>query len=99
MAGRVFGMQATEVTPLARAAARAGRDRLVLFVARLAKMNVNVDQARANDHSPGIDDDLGLFITPAQRQDPAPADPEIADLVDVLRGVDDPPAADLNGPH
>ena len=79
--------------------ARTGRDRLVLFVPRLTKMNVNVDQPRANDHAPGIDHDLGLFVAPAHGQDPAPADPQIANLVDVLRGVDDPPAADLNGPH
>ena len=33
------------------------------------------------------------------RQDPAAADPEVADLVDVLARVDDPAAADLNRPQ
>ena len=72
--------------------ARAGGDRLVFFVARLAQMDMNVDQARADDHALGVDDDLGFLVAPAQRQDPAPADPEVADLVDVLPGVDDPAA-------
>ncbi len=85
MAGSVLGMQATEVTPPARAAACAGGDRLVLLVARLAEVDVNVDQARADDHPLGVDDDLGLLVAPSHRQDPAAADPEIADLVEVLR--------------
>ena len=77
-------MQATEVTPPARAALGAGGDRLVLLVAGLAEMDVDVDQARADDHALGVDDDLGLLVAPAHRQDPAPADPEVADLVEVL---------------
>ena len=73
---------------------RAGGDGLVLLVARLAEVDVNVDQARADDHAPGVDDDLGLLDSPlADRQDSAPADPEVADLVEVLAGVDDPAAA------
>ena len=79
--------------------AGAGGDRLVLFVARLAQMDMNVDQSRTNDHALGVDDDLGLFVAPSHRQNPAAADPEIANLVDVLRGVDDPAAGDLNGPQ
>ena len=62
----VLGMQATEVTPPARAALGAGGDRLVLLVARLAEVDVDVDQARADDHAPGVDDDLGLLVAPAR---------------------------------
>ena len=42
--------------------ARAGGDRLVLLVARLAEVDVDVDQARADDLALGIDDDLGFFV-------------------------------------
>ena len=62
-------------------------------------MNVAVDQARAHDLAPGVDHDFGIFVTGPERQDPAAADPQVADLVDILRGVDDPSAADLNGSH
>ncbi len=76
---------------------RAGGDGLVLLVARLAEVDVDVDQARADDHAAGVDDDLGLFVAAAHRQDSAAADPQVADLVEVLARVDDPAAADLNG--
>ena len=66
MAGIVLGMQATDVTPPARAAARTGRDRLVLLVARLAQVDVNVDQSRTHDHALGVDDDLRFFVAPAR---------------------------------
>ncbi len=62
-------------------------------------MNMAVDQARAHDLAPGIDHDFGVFVAGPKWQDPAPADPQIAELIDLLRGVDDPPAADLNGSH
>ena len=68
----------------------AGGDRLVFLVARLAEVDVDVDQARADDQPAGVDHDLGLLVARARRQDLAPADPEVADLVDVLAGVDDP---------
>ena len=39
----------------------AGGDRLVLLVARLAEVDVDVDQAGADDQAPGVDHDLGLL--------------------------------------
>ena len=77
----------------------AGGDGLVFLVARLAEVDVDVDQARADDHAPGVDDDLGLLVALAERQDPAPAEPEVADPVDVLARVDDPAPRDLDRPH
>ena len=97
MGGIVLGMQATEVTPPASAGGRAGGDRLIFLVAGLPEMDVNVDQAGADDESPGIDHDLRVFVARTGRQDVAPADPEIAVLVPSLAGVDDPPARNLDG--
>ena len=92
-------MQATEVTPPASAAVGPGGDRLVLLVARLAEVDVDVDQARADDQAAGVDDDLGLLVPLADGQDAPLAQPEVGDLVDVLAGVDDPAALDLDRPH
>ena len=58
--GIVFGMQATDVTPAGQRGGGAGVDRLVLLVARLAEVDVDVDQAGADDQPRGVDDDLGL---------------------------------------
>ena len=77
----------------------AGGDGLVFLVARLAEVDVRVDQARADDHAPGVDDDLGFLVALAERQHAATAEPEIAQPVDVLAGVDDPPPCDLDRPH
>ncbi len=85
-------MQASDGHAAGQRGRGAGGDRLVLFIARLAQMNVHVDQPGTDDHALGIDDDLGLLVAAARRQDPPAADPEIADLVEVLAGVDDPAA-------
>ena len=77
----------------------AGGDGLVFLVAGLAEVDVRVDQARADDHAAGVDDDLGFLVALAERQHPAPAEPEIAQPVDILAGVDDPPPCDLDRPH
>src|SRR5208283_4726972 len=72
-------------------------DGLILLVAWLSQVDVNVDQPGAYDQSAGIDDDLGLFVACPGRQHVATADPEIADLVAVPAGVDDPAPRNLDG--
>ena len=72
-------------------------DGFILLVAGLAQVDVNVDQAGADDQSAGVDDNLGLFVACTGRQDVAPADPEIAELVAFLAGVDDPAPRNLDG--
>ena len=49
--GDVFGMQATAVNPPTTADARAGGDRLLVLLARLAQVDVHVDQAGADDEA------------------------------------------------
>ena len=60
---------------------------------------MGIDQARADDQAAGVDDDLGLLVSLADRQDLPPADPEVADPVDLLARVDDPAAGDVDRPH
>ena len=79
---------------------RSGGDRLVLLVAGLAEVDVEIDQAGADDQAVGVDHDLGFLVRPAaEGQHATPADPEIADPVEVLAGVDDSAAGDLDRPQ
>ena len=82
--------------PAGQGGTGAGGDGLILLIPGLAEMDVDVDQAGTDDHPPGVDHDLGLLRAAAHRQDSPPADPEVADLVEPLTRVDDPPAGDLD---
>ena len=53
MAGMVLGMQATDGHAAGQRGGGAGGDRLVLLVARLAEVDVDVDQARGRRSAPG----------------------------------------------
>src|SRR4051794_29839028 len=62
-------------------------------------MDVQIDQAGADDHPARINDELGLLEALADRQNLPTAQPEVTDPVDVLAGVDQMSAGDLDGPH
>ena len=57
--GLVLGMQQTVVNPPATAAADAAGDGLFLLIARLAEMDVNVDQAGRDVTAGGVDHAIG----------------------------------------
>ena len=70
--------------------------RLLVLLARLAQVDVHVDQPRSHHQTLGVDD---LGATPrtqalTQPDDLAVLDQDIADRVEILRRIDDPAAAD-----
>src|SRR5206468_5031808 len=78
----------------------AGRDRLVLLAPRLAQVDVHVDQARADDLARGVEGAVGPQVL--LRPDPGDAvalDPQVGDLVEVLRRVDHPAVGDAQDGH
>ena len=74
---------------------RAGRDRLLVLLARLAQVHVHVDQARAHDERagdlddgrPGVDRQIA-----ADPGDPIAVDQHVEHAVPAVRRIDDPPA-------
>ena len=65
---------------------RAGADRLVLLAARLAQMDVHVDEAGTDDLARGVEGAVGLRRrVRSHAEDLLAANPQIGNLVDVLR--------------
>src|SRR6516225_10137000 len=79
---------------------RAGADRLVLLAARFAQVDVHVDQPRTDDLVGGVKGAIGLRrgMRP-HAEDVLAANPQVANLIEVLSGVDDPAVADAEGNH
>ena len=100
--GEVFGMHTTLVKPPAAAALRAGRDGFLRRLSRLAKMDVQIDQARRDHETGGIDDRLVLFHV-ARRTfeidfgNLAVGNVDVAHAVDAIRRVDDVAVGDEGG--
>ena len=66
---------------------RAGGDGLVLLAARLAQVDVHVDQAGADDLAGGVEGPVGLQVRLGTDADDALAlDPQVGHLVEVLHG-------------
>lgn len=76
---------------------RAGRDRLVFLAARLAQVHVHVDEARADDHSRGVDGAVGRRA--GRADDLAVVNPQVGDAVEILRGIDEPAVGDAKKGH
>ena len=79
---------------------RAGGDGLVLLAARLAQVDVHVDQPRADDLAAGVDGAVGVQVRPgADGENAAVLKPDVGDLVDALRRIDDPAVGDAKDVH
>ena len=84
-----------------RRGARARGDRLDILAARLAQMAVHVDEARRHDESGAVDHLDRVAVAAhvahsAHRFHHAVDDEQIADVVQPLRGIDDPAALQEN---
>jgi len=86
-------MQATPVKAAGRRRSRAGLDRLFIFEAGFAQMDVHVDESRDHRATPSVDHPLGArgrnFSGPVDRGDFSVLDQKIAEGVVIERGVDD----------
>src|SRR5438067_1847257 len=74
----------------------AGLDGLVLLASRFAQVNVHVDQAGTDDAVLRVDGRIGDSGLRSDAEDVAIADPELSDLIEVLRRIDDPSAANAD---
>ena len=78
----------------------AGGDGLVLLAARLAQVDVHVDQAGTDDLVGGVDGAVGVQVGPrAEREDAVALDPEVGDGVEILGRVDDAAMVDQKDGH
>ena len=79
---------------------RAGADRLVLLTPRLAQMDVHVDEAWTDDLAGGIEGAIGLRrgMWP-HAEDVFAANPHVANLIEVLRGINDSAIGNADGNH
>src|SRR5581483_9883362 len=78
----------------------AGADRLVLFAAWLTQMDVHVDETRTYDFARGIEDAISLCrgMRP-HAQDVLATNPQVGNLINALRRVDDPDIGDTEDCH
>src|SRR5262249_28088965 len=78
----------------------AGGDRFVLFAPRLAQVDVQVDQARADDLPGGVEGLVGVQAgLGTETEDAVAADPEGRNLIVVLGRIEDAAVGDTEGIH
>ena len=80
--------------------ADAGRDRLVLLLARLAEVDMHVDQAGANNHAGRVDGSLRMPAgAGAEADDLVALDPQIVGAIEILGGIDESAVRDAQSVH
>ena len=103
-AGEVFGMQTTVVNPPAAARARAGRDGFLRGLSRLAQVDVDVDQAGADDEPGGVDHfrvrrDVRAPSVEIDALNSSIGQINVADAVEAVRRIDDVAVGDERSFH